>query len=110
MFADQQLFARLGSSIEIKCPNRSLTSHAAWFRGKGTSQISEGQFVNDHVDRSRFSITGNFSLGEYNLEIRHIERKDLGIYVCSKVLSDITFEFSLNLISISKYKYVSKKM
>ncbi|CAC5410627.1 unnamed protein product [Mytilus coruscus] len=100
VYADQQLYVSLGSTIEIKCPNRSITSKTAWFGRKGISQISEGPYLNENVNDSRFSITGIFKLGQYNLRISDVKIEDFGIYVCTKVLQDITFEFRVNLTSI----------
>lgn len=104
--ADQQLYVSLGSTIEIKCPNRSITTTTSWFGRKGISQISEGPHLNENVNDSRFSITGNFKLGEYNLKIRDVKIEDFGIYVCTKVLLDTAFEFRVNLSSISKYEHL----
>lgn len=108
-FAGKHVYARLGSSIEIKCPNQSLISTTAWFREKGILQISEGQKLNEYINKKRFTITGNFKLGEYNLDIRNIQKEDFGIYVCTRALKGITFEFKFNLILISKYNILTAK-
>ncbi|VDI19009.1 Hypothetical predicted protein [Mytilus galloprovincialis] len=80
------------------CPHYLTSSRIAWFRRKEMFQISEGAKLGAGIDKDRFRITGNHSIGDFNLQIHDVMESDVGQYVCTVVIEDTSVQIIFNLV------------
>ncbi|VDH91854.1 Hypothetical predicted protein, partial [Mytilus galloprovincialis] len=80
------------------CPHHLTSSRIAWFRRKEMFQISEGAKLGAGIDKDRFRITGNHSIGDFNLQIHDVMESDVGQYVCTVVIEDTSVQIIFNLV------------
>ncbi|CAC5399799.1 unnamed protein product [Mytilus coruscus] len=80
------------------CPHHLTSSRIAWFRRKEMLQISEGATLGAGIDKDRFTISGNHTIGDFNLQISDVMESDLGQYVCTVVIEDTSVQIIFNLV------------
>lgn len=66
-------------------------------------QISEGAKLGDGIDKDRFTISGNHSIGDFNLQISDVMEADLGQYVCTVLIEDTSVQVIFSLVLKSMY-------
>lgn len=101
-YAQIEIYVQTGDKVELKCPQPSPSSSITWFGPQIVSPISKGNNIYWNTEDNRISISGNQSIGQYNLQISRIKTSDLGIYRCSVNIEDISYqqEFSVNIGSM----------
>ncbi|XP_071150186.1 synaptogenesis protein syg-2-like [Mytilus edulis] len=80
------------------CPHHLASSTIAWFRRKEMLQISEGAKLGVGIDKDRFSISGDHTIGDFNLQINDVMNSDFGQYVCTVVIEDTSVQIIFNLV------------
>ncbi|XP_063411497.1 hemicentin-1-like [Mytilus trossulus] len=80
------------------CPHHLTSSRIAWFRRKEMLQISEGAKIGVDIDKGRFSISGDHTIGDFNLQINDVMKPDFGQYVCTVVIEDTSVQIIFNLV------------
>lgn len=79
----------VGEVVIFKCSvNRTDPDSTLLYWSKDKHHLSVNERLVESLDRgvkSRLSVVGNRTLGEYNLQIENIRRTDVGSYVCSYI-------------------------
>lgn len=104
--SNQTVYTSLGSSVEMVCPHHLASSTIAWFRRKEMLQISEGAKLGVGIDKDRFSISGDHTIGDFNLQINDVMNSDFGQYVCTVVIEDTSVQIIFNLVLKSMYTWL----
>ncbi|XP_076112003.1 uncharacterized protein LOC143080162 isoform X2 [Mytilus galloprovincialis] len=80
-YREHTVYASLGETVVLPFKD-SRVSTLIWKRNENII-ISDGFLINLNInEKERFRITGDQSIGEYNLEISNITESDLGLYWC----------------------------
>jgi hypothetical protein len=82
---DVTLYTDIGSDVILKCGVASAT-RSIWHRGDEI--ISDALNIKTELQH-RIQITGDKTLGEYNLQISDITEGDLGSYWCEWHVKDV---------------------
>ena len=83
---DVTLYTDIGSDVILKCKVANAT-RSIWYRGDEI--ISDGLNIKTELQH-RIKITGDKTLGEYNLQISDITEGDLGSYWCEWQFNDVS--------------------
>lgn len=114
-----------GNDILLKCPYKANKgSNLNWFKlSESTSEVySENDWINKFsLTRDvyeRLTVTGNHTIGEYNLNISDVKKSDQGVYECSISSSSyqsrqqmsVLGEFSILFFIQSKWRFDNKSI
>lgn len=85
------------------CPFRSITHKIQWRGPEFLTVYSDGTLLKHTLTNyEKLRITGNYSIGEYNLEINNFSAKEEGHYRCDNVNGSTAVHASFYLEVYSK--------
>lgn len=96
--AQSDVYVLTEDTVELKCPHPSTSYSTTWFGPQIVSPISKGSTLYWNTEDKRISISGNQSIGQYNLQISRIKTSDLGAYRCSVNIEDISYQQEFSVI------------
>ncbi|VDI17571.1 Hypothetical predicted protein [Mytilus galloprovincialis] len=80
------LYIKEGSNTTLLCPFKSTIHKAQWVGPKSLTAYSDGSYLrNTLTNYEKLRITGNYGIGEYNLEISGFSAADEGLYRCNNI-------------------------
>lgn len=75
-------------TVVLTCPIKVLNGKVQWYRLNPEGTYSQGQTVNqDLLQHNRLKVVGNFSEGEFNLQISKVTIQNRGKYLCSAYIN-----------------------
>lgn len=95
--AKSYVLVRINQTVELKCPRQSTTAAMDWFVPGNVPPISKDSVLYWNTDNNRISITGNHSIGQYNLRISDIKTSDLGMYRCTVSIKNVAYQHEFKL-------------
>lgn len=101
------LYVTQGSTAILICPLRSSNDAIIWRGPPKLSFLSKNNGVIEYSTLStRISITGNFTAGEYNMELMNFTNSDEGLYICDTIESGKGLQHKIFASVASKQIYV----
>ena len=102
---DVTLYTDIGSDVILKCKVANAT-RSIWHRGDEI--ISDALNIKTELQH-RIQITGDKTLGEYNLQISDITEGDLGSYWCEWHFNDVASKTRV-VIKLTEHQTTNSKV
>lgn len=97
------LYIKEKSKTTLICPFRSITHKVQWRGPEFLTAYSDGIYLKNTLsNHEKLRITGNYSIGEYNLEINNFSPEEEGHYRCDNINGSTAVHASFYLEVYSK--------